>query len=157
MAAAARIASIVGSYESIEPQVSNFFKRYRNLGPRERHTLAETAYTVLRERHRLSHLAQSGQGALERRLSILAWQGQGAFLAGALGPNEKQWLAGIQQIDMSTLPEKQRHNLPDWLVQPLKDQLGEEFWPMVASLNGQAPLDLRVNTFKMKREEALQE
>ena len=28
--------------------VSAFFRKHRNLGPRERHTLAETAYDVLR-------------------------------------------------------------------------------------------------------------
>jgi 16S rRNA (cytosine967-C5)-methyltransferase len=27
--------------------------------------------------------------------------------------------------------ERHRHNLPEWLVQPLKDQLGGEFWPLV--------------------------
>ncbi|MFY7915190.1 MAG: SAM-dependent methyltransferase, partial [Rubrivivax sp.] len=30
--------------------VSAFFKSHRALGPRERHTLAETAYAVLRRR-----------------------------------------------------------------------------------------------------------
>jgi 16S rRNA (cytosine967-C5)-methyltransferase len=47
--------------------------------------------------------------------------------------------------------ERHRHNLPEWLVQPLKDQLGAEFWPMVETLNQGAGLDLRVNTFKAKR------
>jgi 16S rRNA (cytosine967-C5)-methyltransferase len=47
--------------------------------------------------------------------------------------------------------ERHRHNLPEWLVQPLKDQLGEEFWPLVDQLNRGAGLDLRVNDFKAKR------
>ena len=45
-----------------------------------------------------------------------------------------------------------RHNLPEWLVQPLKDQLGAGFWPLVDSLNQGAGLDLRVNTQLAKRE-----
>jgi len=134
--------------------VSAFFRQHRALGARERHTLAETAYTVLRQRLVLQHLAQSGSGALERRLAVLAWQGSDTFLRGALGPHEQQWLAEVQAIDRSTLPEKLRHNLPDWLANALKAQLPEEeFWPLVEALNSAAPLDLRVNVLKAKREE----
>jgi len=50
------------------------------------------------------------------------------------------------------LLERHRHNLPEWLVTPLKAQLGEEFWPLVASLERTAPLDLRVNALRAKRE-----
>ena len=52
--------------------VSAFFRKHRALGARERHALAETAYAVLRQRLLLQHLAQSGSGALERRLAMLA-------------------------------------------------------------------------------------
>lgn len=136
--------------------VSAFFRQHRALGHRERHTLAETAYTVLRQRLLLQHLAQSGQGVLERRLAMLAWQGSDSFLRGALGPHEQQWLAQVQAIDRNTLPEKLRHNLPDWLAAPLQAQLGEDFWPLVAALDQPAPLDLRVNTLKARRDEVQQ-
>ena len=49
-------------------------------GARERHTLAETAYAVLRQRLLFQHLAQDGSGAPERRLAILGWQGSDGFL-----------------------------------------------------------------------------
>jgi 16S rRNA (cytosine967-C5)-methyltransferase len=138
--------------------VSQFFRKHRDLGARERHTLAETIYTVLRQRQLFLHLAAQGKfggqsSALERRLAILAWQGNEAFLRGALSPLEQTWLAEVNQIDRSTLPEKLRHNLPDWLANPLKEQLGEGFWPLVAELARPAPLDLRVNALKAKREE----
>src|SRR3978361_553637 len=42
--------------------VSNFFRKNRELGPRERHALAETAYAVLRQRLLYQHQAQSGSG-----------------------------------------------------------------------------------------------
>jgi 16S rRNA (cytosine967-C5)-methyltransferase len=133
--------------------VSAFFRQHRELGPRERHTLAETAYNVLRKRLLFQHFAQSGSGALERRLAILGWQGSDSFLRGALGPHEQQWLAQVQAADPQALPEKLRHNLPDWLATPLKQSLGdEEFWPLVDSLSHSAPLDLRVNLLKAKRD-----
>lgn len=133
--------------------VSMFFRKHKALGTRERHTLAETTYTVLRQRLLLQHLAQSGQGPLERRLAILAWQGNDGFLRGALAPHEQAWLAEVQKIDRATLPEKLRHNLPDWLATPLREQLGEDFWPLVQALSEQAALDLRVNPLKAKRED----
>lgn len=134
--------------------VSAFFRKHKALGARERHTLAETAYTVLRQRLLLQHLAQSGSGALERRLAILGWQGSETFLRGALGPQEQAWLAEVQKIDRASLPEKLRHNLPDWLAAPLRERLGEDFWPLVQAMAEPAPLDLRVNLLKGKREDA---
>lgn len=133
--------------------VSAFFRKHRALGARERHSLAETVYTVLRQRLLFAHLAQSGHGALERRLAILGWQGSDTFLRGAMGPNEQQWLAATRAIDRASLPEKLRHNLPDWLAGALHTQLGDDFWPLVQALEQPAPLDLRVNTVKTKRED----
>jgi 16S rRNA (cytosine967-C5)-methyltransferase len=133
--------------------VSDFFREHRELGSRERHTLAETTYKVLRQRSLYQHLAQSGKGEMERRLALLAWQGNEGFLRAALSEQEQQWLEKIRQVDVNALPEKLRHNLPDWLAEPLHQALGDEFWPLVDSLNESAALDLRVNTFKAKRDE----
>jgi len=136
--------------------VSAFFKKHRALGARERHALAETAYTVLRRRPLLQHLAQSGTGALERRLAILAWSGDTNLLKGALGPNEAQWRQQVKAIDPAGFSDKLRHNLPDWLASALRTQLGDAaFWPLVAALDEPAALDLRVNVLKAKREDVL--
>ncbi len=134
--------------------VSEFFHQHRALGSRERHTLAETTYAVLRQRALFQHLAQSGKGEMERRLALLAWQGNEAFLRAALSEAEQQWLAQVQAVDRMALPERLRHNLPDWLAERLQASLGEQFWPFVESMGAGAPLDLRVNTIKAKREEA---
>lgn len=133
--------------------VSDFFRQHRALGSRERHTLAETTYNVLRQRLLFQHLAQSGKGEMERRLALLGWQGNEGFLRAALSEAEQQWLAQVQAIDRSTLPEKLRHNLPDWLAEALQRELGDDFWPFVDSMSAGAPLDLRVNTFKVRRDE----
>ncbi|MBI5271298.1 MAG: RsmB/NOP family class I SAM-dependent RNA methyltransferase [Burkholderiales bacterium] len=134
--------------------VSAFFRKHRALGQRERHALAETTYAVLRRRLLYAHLAQSGSGALERRLAALGWQGGEGVLRSALGANERAWLAEVQSVDVAGLPEKLRHNLPDWLAAPLKAELGDDFWPLVAALEQPAPLDLRTNILKTRREDA---
>ena len=137
--------------------VSRYFREHRSLGPRERATLAETAYAVLRRKLLFEHLAGSGSGARERRLAILGFAGPRDFLKAALSEQEKAWLDHCDAVDRASLSERHRHNLPEWLVQPLKVQLGEDFWPLAEALHETAPLDLRVNTFTDKREDVRHE
>ncbi len=147
--------------------VSRFFRDNRGLGQRERAALAETVYTVLRKKLLFDHMAPSGSGPRERRMAILGyahWQDEEArrtnptarhgardFLQGALNDRERQWLAQCDAVKEDDLLERHRHNLPEWLVAPLKAQLGDEFWPEVMALSHSAPLDLRVNVLKEKR------
>ncbi len=137
--------------------LSRHFREHRALGPRERATLAETAYAVIRRKLLFEHLAQSGSGPRERRLAILGFAGPRDFLKSALSEQEKGWLDHCDAIDLASLPERLRHNLPDWLVAPLKEQLGDEFWPLVRALEQPAPLDLRVNMLADKREDVRRE
>ena len=153
--------------------VSRFFRDNRGLGQRERAALAETVYTVLRKKLLFDHMAPSGSGPKERRLAILGfahWQddearrknpkalhGERDFLKAGLSDREQQWLDMCDGIAQADLLERHRHNLPEWLVQPLKDQLGDGFWPLVQALSQSAPLDLRVNVLKEKRPEVQKE
>jgi 16S rRNA (cytosine967-C5)-methyltransferase len=141
---------------SADAVVSAFLRSHPQLGPRERRVLAETTFAVLRRKLLLRHLAQSGSGTLERRLAALGWAGDEAALRAALDANEQRWLDAVRVIDIAALPDKLRHNLPDWVAQPLRARLGEtEFWSLVHSLDAPAPLDLRVNTLKASRESVL--
>ena len=137
--------------------VSRFFRDHRVLGPRERATLAETVYTVLRKKLLFDHYAPSGSGPKERRMAILGFYGPGDFLRSALSEQEKNWLDQCEKINVADLMERHLHNLPEWLAQPLKEQLGAEFWPLAESLNQAAGLDLRVNALTSKRDEIQKE
>jgi 16S rRNA (cytosine967-C5)-methyltransferase len=138
--------------------VSRYFRENRQLGMRERAALAETVYVLIRQKPLLQHLAQSGSGPMERRLAVLAWQADARALLPMLSEQERAWLDRIHRIDMYAMPEPLRHNLPEWLVEPLKSQLNdEEFWELAEALDHSAPLDLRVNTLKIKREQAQQQ
>ena len=131
--------------------VSRYFRDHRSLGPRERATLAETVYTVLRKKLLFDHFAPSGSGPRERRLAILGFHGPRDFLKSALSDTEKNWLDQCDSVRVADLMERHRHNLPEWLVAPLKAQLGDSFWALVDALAQSAPLDLRVNTLHDKR------
>lgn len=137
--------------------VSRYFREHRSLGPRERATLAETTYTVLRQKLLFDHFAPSGTGPRERRMAILGFHGPRDFLKSALSEQEKAWLDQCDAIDAKDLLDRHRHNLPEWLVQPLKEQLGDEFWALAESLNHPAPLDVRVNALTDKRDDVRDE
>ncbi len=133
--------------------VSRYFRDHRSLGPRERATLAETTYAVLRKKLLFEQFARSGSGPRERRLAILGFHGPRDFVKSALADHEKKWLDDCDSVRPEELMEHHRHNLPQWLVEPLKAQLGEEgFVQLAQSMLKPAPLDLRVNALKDKRD-----
>lgn len=136
--------------------VARHFRENRSLGPRERATLSDTVYTILRERLKLEWLARSGSGSKWRRLAILAFPGDRDFIKSALTESEKTWLDHCDAVSDTDLMVQHRHNLPEWLASALREQVGGEFDALVASLNQAAPLDLRVNLLKTKREAALE-
>ena len=141
--------------------LSHYFKdnrKLKNIGQRERAVLAETAYTVLRSKTRLEALARAGSGALSRRLAILAYPtsnpSDADFLQGALLPHEKNWLLDCKKIDGEELLDAHKHNLPVWLAESLRKELGEEqFWAFCAACETTAPLDVRVNMLNSKRDQ----
>ncbi len=135
--------------------VSDFFRESRLLGARERHVLADIAYAVLRELPLLRHLAKSGSGEMERRLALLAWQGNAGLMRAAMSEVEADWLLRSQSVRRDDLPEPLRHNLPEWFAERMQAQLGDQFWTWVRSVDAPAPLDLRVNVAKASREQAL--
>lgn len=141
--------------------VAKFFRDNRNFGPRERATLTDTVYSVLRNKLRFDHFAPSGSGGKERRLAILGFAAPRAFLEGAINEQELAWIKKIDAVKSTDLLDRHRHNLPEWLVEPLKAQLehkkGAGFWQYVESLNTNPGLDLRVNMLNEKRDEVAKE
>ena len=156
--ACAELVGLVLKFDHPADQVvSRYFRERRELGPRERATLAETVYTVLRKKLLFDHMSPSGSGPKERRMAILGFHGPRDFLKSALSDVEKRWLDQCDAVKPEDLLERHRHNLPEWLVAPLKAQLGEGFWPLVQSLQQSAPLDLRVNALTDKRPDVQKE
>jgi 16S rRNA (cytosine967-C5)-methyltransferase len=156
-ACAELVAQVLKFDHPADAVVSRYFREHRSLGPRERATLAETAYAVVRKKLLFEHFAGSGSGPRERRLAILGFAGPRDFLKSALNEQEKAWLDACDAVDPATLSERHRHNMPEWLVEPLKAQLGDDFWPLVEALQQPAPLDLRVNALTDKREDVRHE
>jgi 16S rRNA (cytosine967-C5)-methyltransferase len=137
--------------------LSRYFRDHPKLGSRERGVIAEGVYGLLRNKAVYTSFAESGGGALMRRMALLGLaDAAGVDALGGLSEEETQWLARVMEIDRSMLPASLRANLPPWLFDKLVDRHGEETALHFAeALNRPAPLDLRVNSLKATREEIM--
>jgi len=153
--------------------VSKYFKDNSQLGNRDRALIAESTFSVLRHKLELLQYAQSGQGALYRRIALLGLMislsegGLGtshrlesalADLAFIAHPGEIDWLQRFVNYPRESLTPPVRFNLPDWLWEELEKQIGAQSREELAlALLKPAALDCRVNTMKEKRETLLEE
>jgi len=139
-------------------KASRYFKANPVLGHRDRGLIAESVFAVLRRKLEYAQLAQSGTGSLTRRMILLGLADAAGVepIAATLPPDERTWLRRVGTIDRSTMPLATRTNLPDWLFDALKLRFPEsEVEKIAAVLNTPAPLDLRVNTMRTSRDDAL--
>jgi 16S rRNA (cytosine967-C5)-methyltransferase len=141
--------------------LSTYFRHHRELGPRERAFVAETAYMVLRRKRSLQRFC--GEAAKPRQLVLAALvKFQGASqrqLADAIAEADVTWLMQVKATPDPVLSLAEQADLPDWLVEKLLNQtIGgshEGVLQLARGLNQSAPLDLRVNPQKADRERVL--
>lgn len=134
--------------------LSGFFRNQRKLGPRERGFIAEAAYAVLRRKRSLERLC--GEEVTPRRLLLAAltrvqgWSQR--QLTDALTQKDTQWLNELRTVSEDDADLASRADLPDWLVERLRQTMeDEDLLALARALNQPAPLDLRVNLFKADR------
>ncbi|HBP27867.1 MAG TPA: rRNA methyltransferase [Advenella kashmirensis] len=135
--------------------LSAWFRANKSLGGRDRNEVAEAVFDVLRHLRRYRQYAESGTGPALERLAILGLASVVGkdTIAGQLSEEEKSWLLRMDTIDPASLAPEIRGSLPDWLYEHMS-QL-DEFESLIAALNTKAPLDLRVNPFKVDRDTVL--
>jgi 16S rRNA (cytosine967-C5)-methyltransferase len=152
------LAEVLAFDMPADARVSRYFKANPMLGHRDRGLIAESVFAVLRRKLEYAQLAQSGSGSLARRMILLGLADTAGVepIAATLEPEERTWLRRVATIDRSTMPLSARSNLPDWLFDRLRARFGvEEIERLAATLNRPAPLDLRVNTMRTSRDDAL--
>jgi 16S rRNA (cytosine967-C5)-methyltransferase len=137
--------------------LSRYFKDHPRLGSRERGAVAEGIYAILRNKSFFTDFAEAGASPTMRRLTILGLaEAVGADALGGLTEEETEFLARIKEIDRKLMPPQMRSNLPKWLFDKFVAQYGEaETLQLAHALNQPAPLDLRVNSIKATRDEAV--
>ncbi|UXY15261.1 RsmB/NOP family class I SAM-dependent RNA methyltransferase [Chitiniphilus purpureus] len=139
--------------------LSRLFREQKRLGARDRAVVAETVFGLLRHLPRLEWLAGPYAGA---RLWLLAYlsaieKRNLKELAGIFNEEQlalaRQWKA----TDWSVAPLHVRAGLPDWVVQALQGQGRDEesILRLGNAMLASAPLDLRVNLLKARRDAVL--
>lgn len=154
------LAMALNNERPVDWQLRQFFKAQPSLGRRDRGLIAETLFDVLRNRRLYLHLAQSGSGEMVRRLLLLAWSWPERIVTSnslvQVLPNERSWLEHVLKVDQASLPAALAVSVPDWVFERLAQSSGEAAArAILAALLVGAPLDLRVNPIKAKRDEAL--
>ncbi|MEC9433761.1 MAG: RsmB/NOP family class I SAM-dependent RNA methyltransferase [Pseudomonadota bacterium] len=135
-------------------------RRSRFAGSGDRAAVADLVYAALRRWRSLAWPQFPGEtaapaGARARLLALAAEEGSPDRLFSGAGhapppptQAERAWLARRDAEGLTQAPEAVRLDLPDWLVAPMRESLGEATGPALAALTGRAPLDLRVNRLR---------
>jgi 16S rRNA (cytosine967-C5)-methyltransferase len=162
--------------------IDSFFRTHKYLGSHDRRFVAETAYGTLRHLRKCEMILLQALGAhadgmlpedgflllavtylaaIDRRMPLNVSDVSEAVRSGRLKPHLHSILQAVSQVNLpeSSEPVERiglQYSYPDWMVRRFLDQYGEaETEQICESLNGQAPLTLRVNTLKTTVEECV--
>ncbi len=152
------LSSVLEGTQPADQVIQKYFRSHPNMGMQDRGFAAETVYGCLRRKRSLAYnLGEPSPSALHLVVAYLVTvQGWSArALEEARFKDTRELVTHLRQTDSRALPPAVRADLPDWLYERLAAQLGEdETQQLAAALNHPAPVDLRVNTLKLRREEA---
>lgn len=137
--------------------LSAYFHQNNKLGAQDRHLIAETAFACLRHLSQMRALIEPGRVSARRLALATLARVRGLNLkefGSCLKGSEAEWIA---ELKGRALPDDLaiRAELPQWVIDRLEDASPEAVLALGRALMQPAPLDLRVNTLKMKRDEAL--
>ena len=140
--------------------LSAYFREHKKLGRQDRHEIAETAFAALRHYQKISTVlrrphAQPRKAALAAL--VLGRSTNISQIKDLLDEEETEFLSNLKarktefSDGLNTAAE-----LPQWLVEQLQQHWSkEEILAFGRSINQPAPLDIRVNTLKGKRDKVL--
>jgi 16S rRNA (cytosine967-C5)-methyltransferase len=155
--------------------ITNYFRNRRYIGSSDRKSISETAYAIVRNKLSLQWLlgdtdiSRTSADASFARLLIIAWlissnhseqNIKEIFCSSQYSPErlsdfETSIIPKIKENLTRAKPENVKHNVPEWLVPELEESFGNSWQNHVDALNKPAQVDLRTNTLKATREQAL--
>lgn len=162
MTPAARLQAVIeildaGTAQPLERQLKAWFRAHRFAGSKDRRAIAERIYAIFRNRAHFAH--RMGSDA-PRALIIAALLADGedpeALFTGGYGP---QPLSAAERAAILSAPAPPpawvEGEYPAWLEGELIRSLGAELKKEMAAFQDRAPLDLRANRLKAKRDDVL--
>jgi len=173
---AARVAATIELIERLESgvaadrQIAGYFRQRRYAGSKDRAAIAARVYAILRRRGELLWRLGLAAAPVDPRQLVLAAlvliEGRGSdeiaglFQGGAFGPpplteTERGLLESLQEPAAEPTPDWVRGAYPAWLEEELRRRFGADLLAEMAALQDRAAVDLRVNSLRGSREQAL--
>ncbi|PIT52725.1 SAM-dependent methyltransferase [Snodgrassella alvi] len=158
---AAALAQVLTFRQPADVVLSAFFRRERKLGVRDRQEIAETVFAAIRHLQKIQMMLSRPHNKPRRAALAALILGRGLSVHAVeslCDAEEKQWLVELKQhksdfaATLTTAAE-----LPQWLIECLQQQDWDENQIIAygRSVMQAAPLDVRVNTLKGKRDKVL--
>ena len=152
--------------------LSRWARGNRFAGGGDRRAIREVVYAVIRRRRQLDWWgervgvpANARSRVLAALVLVLRWEVEVVRRALGDGPYAAEPASGTESAALDRLadavmvdpaqPRDVRLNVPAWLDPLLVEQFGDGIDDELAALAGEATVDLRVNTLKASREEAI--
>jgi len=134
-----------------------FFRDRPKLGHRDRGFIAETVFAVLRHRRLIAYFSPKANPRAMALLAMTRFQKVSiGDLNTVLKRDEAVWLQELKGKNPTNLPLGVEAELPDWVLSRLsKFMSDDEIIKLGQSMMRPAPLDLRVNSLKAKRDAVL--
>ena len=154
------LAEMLTFKQPADAVLSAYFREHKKLGRQDRHEIAETAFAALRHYQKISAIlrrphAQPRKAALAAL--VLGRSTNISQIKDLLDEEETEFLSSLKarksefSDDLHTAAE-----LPQWLVEQLQKHFSDgEILAFGRSTNQAAPLDIRVNTLKGRRDKVL--
>ena len=182
MTPAARIEAAIELLRSIEKPArpadqvaAEYFRAHRYIGSKDRRAVSDLFYAIVRRRAALDWwLARAGAAELEpararmiaAHILIERWSvddfaanfDEARYHPKQLTPAERALARALQKhtLDHPGQPDWVRLEVPEWLIGKLSPIFGARLEGELLALQEEAPFDLRVNTLKATREEAIE-
>jgi 16S rRNA (cytosine967-C5)-methyltransferase len=158
-----QVAALAAAIERIAPlhgpadaTLSAFFREHGAMGARDRAFVAEGVFAYLRRKRSLEAIARATDA---RHLALAATVREGLASVRDLAwinDADAQWLATVKARMREPLPPAVAADVPDWLWARLGEVFDEETRAaLTRAWQSPAPLDLRVNPSKARREDAI--
>jgi len=139
--------------------MSRYFRQHAKLGSRERGLIAEATFFALRHLATLRWMMQPARPERAPRLAALitlARQHGAASLDVRALRNDERAVRHALSMKPDTAPRAVQAEVPTWLYERVGQQYADAD-ALFAALTEPAPLDLRVNTQRARRDEVLAE
>ncbi len=149
--------------------VRQYFSRRRYAGSKDRRSVRETTYLVLRNRGVIALLLGQGDIPLAGRSAVIVttilkqdgetdnlpelFSGE-KYCAEALSDEELALIEQVKAGFAGELPDWANNNYPEWMDESLKGRFGENLEEAMAAFSERATLDLRVNSLRGSLEDA---